>query len=260
MPVLKDRLLALAKHPQFFWWLGHITTFTSSIFYLIGVITFNSNPGHYSRAYMGALVSYGVVVYKSFGTPEFSIDFVQRLFMDENVQYFLIAFYWWTSPPIALTLLPFATFSAFHTLGYLRTNIIPTFFPNPTPNATGPAPGFPTTLSAMIKSWTDANYGPAMQFVSYVEVVGIMSWLILGALTFQTSPFAFLVFGHFLRFRFFMSSYTRAAFHSVAERLDYLLLPPTADPRVPYAVGKAYEILRSLAVRYGHNAAQVQTH
>jgi len=255
-PELKDRLLALSKHPQFFWWLGHITTFISSVFYLFGFVTFNSNPANYTRAYLGALVSYGVVVYKSFGVPEFSIDFIQRLFMDENVQYFIIAFYWWVTTLVWLTLLPFATFSAFHTLGYLRTNIIPTFFPNPAPNSTGPAPGLATSLSNMIKTWTDTNYGPAMQSVSYIEVIGIMSWLILGVLTFQISPFALLIFGHFLRFRFFMSSYTREAFHKMAEYLDYYFLPPTADPRIPPAVGKVYEILRSLIVRYGQYAAQ----
>ncbi|RUP48265.1 hypothetical protein BC936DRAFT_144773 [Jimgerdemannia flammicorona] len=194
------------------------------------------------------------------------MEYAQRFFMDENVQYLFLAFYWYSNSPILVTLIPFATFSAFHTLGYLRTNIIPTFFPtNATSQATNSAAsssaptssaGFPTQISLAIKKWTDQNYGPAMQFVSYIEVVGVMGRLLLGAITFQTSFLAPLVYAHFLRLRYFMSSYTRDALLKVSARLDTLLLPPTADARIPPAVGKVYATIKSLVVRYGQSAVQ----
>ncbi|RUS34618.1 hypothetical protein BC938DRAFT_479467 [Jimgerdemannia flammicorona] len=135
------------------------------------------------------------------------MEYAQRFFMDENVQYLFLAFYWYSNSPILVTLIPFATFSAFHTLGYLRTNIIPTFFPtNATSQATNSAAsssaptssaGFPTQISLAIKKWTDQNYGPAMQFVSYIEVVGVMGRLLLGAITYVTVGF----FIEYIRFK-----------------------------------------------------------
>jgi len=195
---------------------------------------------------------------------QFTMEYAQRFFMDENVQYLFLAFYWYCNAPIFVTLIPFATFSTFHTLGYLRTNIIPTFSPinsgPPAANAASsatPAPtGFSAQISHFIKQWTDQNYGQAMQFVSYVEVVGVMGRLLLGAITFQTSFLAPLIYAHFLRLRYFMSSYTRAAFLEVSARLDKVLLPPTADARIPPVVGKAYTIIKSLVTRYGQSAVQ----
>ncbi|RUS17177.1 hypothetical protein BC937DRAFT_90299 [Endogone sp. FLAS-F59071] len=193
--------------------------------------------------------------------PQLTKEYAQRFFMDENVQYLFLAFYWYSNAPIFFTLIPFATFSTFHTLSYLRTSIIPTLFPVVSVQAASSAPapsGFSAQISQFIKQWTDHNYGPAMQFVSYVEVVGVMGRLLLGAITFQTSFLAPLVYAHFLRLRYFMSSYTRAAFLDVSARLDKVLLPPSADARIPPMVGKAYTIIKSLVVRYGQSAVQQQ--
>ena len=67
-------------------------------------ITFSSSgPGKfwYSLAYLGAIVSYGVVVYKSFGVPQMTKAYFQKAAMDENVQYFLLSLYWWWYKPIS---------------------------------------------------------------------------------------------------------------------------------------------------------------
>ena len=53
--------------------------------------------------------------YKSLGTPQLNKAYVQRALMDENVQYLLLALYWYLQKPIYITLIPFATFSLFHT-------------------------------------------------------------------------------------------------------------------------------------------------
>ena len=53
----------------------------------------------YRLAYLGAIVSYGVVIYKSFGGPRTEKSYLQRALMDENVQYLVIAMYWcWIKP------------------------------------------------------------------------------------------------------------------------------------------------------------------
>lgn len=82
-----------------------------------------------------------------------------------------------------VTLIPFFTFSAFHALGYVRTNIIPYVFPRPAAPAGGNETA-PTTWQAnvqeKIKSWTDKYYGAAMRFVAQSEVTVIAVRLVLG--------------------------------------------------------------------------------
>jgi len=228
------------------------------VLYVATIVRIRSYSPYYYRAYVGVLTSYGVVVYKSFGGFQFTTEFRQRLLMDENVQYLILAFYWYCTAPIFVTLIPFATFSTFHVLSYFRTNIIPTFFPTKPGTAqaaNGVAPassGIPAQLSEFIKRLTDQNYGPAMQFVSNVEVIAVMGWLLLGTITFQISFMALLIYAHFLRSRYLMSSYTRNAFKVVSATLDKLLLSPAAPP----FLGKAYNVIKGLVIRYGQSTVE----
>jgi hypothetical protein len=45
-------------------------------------------------AYAGALASYSIVVYKSMGVPKMTAEWARRAFLDENVQYAVLATYW----------------------------------------------------------------------------------------------------------------------------------------------------------------------
>lgn len=38
---------------------------------------------------------------KSIGTPQLSLPFLQKAMMDENVQYLVLAAYWWFSKPVS---------------------------------------------------------------------------------------------------------------------------------------------------------------
>lgn len=82
---------------------------------------------------------------------------------------------------MVVTLIPYATFSTFHALGYIRTNVIPTVFPAPSASSSSSQQGsWPAKAQQQIKAWTDKNYNAAMRFVAQVEVVGIMGRLLLG--------------------------------------------------------------------------------
>ncbi|GAB5589802.1 Transmembrane nucleoporin [Umbelopsis nana] len=258
---LQDRVLKLVKNPQFAWFLGHVAVLAGTLFYFLSLVTFKSNPRAYSTAYLGALVSYGVVVYKSLGIPRANAAYLQKLMLDENFQYFMLAFYWYCNKPIAVTLVPFATYSVFHASSYVRSNVIPTLFPVPTAESNGGASqpvnnAWQTKVQRNIKAWTDMRYGMAMKFVAQVEVVGLMGRLILGAITFQSSLLAPLLFAHFLRLRFHLSSYTRGAFRDLNTRLDKWLLPPTAHPSIPPAVGHAYTTIKGYIIKYSQAGIQ----
>ncbi|KAG0162049.1 hypothetical protein DFQ30_004196, partial [Apophysomyces sp. BC1015] len=222
-----------------------------SLLYVLGTLTFRAGAGAHTAAFFGALVSYGVVIYKKHGVPQLNSAFAQRLVMDENVQYLLLAIYWFFSPPLLVTLVPYATFSWFHALGYIRTQLLPTV----APVAAGSTDNWQKKAQTVIAKWIDeTNYKSAMRMVAQTEVVGIMGRLILGLFKLRIMPI--FVFAQFLRFRYYMSNHTREAFSELRANLDRLLLPPTGHPSIPPMVTKAYVTLKEMIIRYGEVVTQ----
>ncbi|GAA5836447.1 hypothetical protein JCM11251_007082 [Rhodosporidiobolus azoricus] len=255
--------MAKPSYPHYAWAAGHALVLLGSVYSLLGLVTFSSRTKSYYLAYAGALVSWGIVVYKSLGTPQASKAWVQRALLDENVQYLLLALYWFMQKPIYVTLLPFATFSLFHTLTFLRTSVLPKVPSAPAKGAaaqhhqqqqqqalTGGA-----KLSKMIQVWVKANYEKAMQFVAFVEVMVVFGRLVLGAITFQNSLLSPLFFAHFLRLRFYLSPPTRQAFSYVNAQIDHYV---AANPKVPAGVKKGVKIVRELIARYSESIISVQ--
>lgn len=80
-----------------------------------------------------------------------------------------------------------------------------------------------------------------MRFVAYAEVA-VFARVLLGAITFRNSLLAPLLYAHFLRLRFYMSSFTRSAFQHVGGKLDEL----TLDSRTPPVVRKVYVVITDL--------------
>ncbi|SPO31181.1 related to POM33 - transmembrane nucleoporin involved in nuclear pore complex distribution [Ustilago trichophora] len=261
-----------ASTPHLIWAAGHFLCFFAGLRYLVGTLMFATSSGGLSRwyyaAYLGAIISYCVVVYKSFGVPQLNKPYIQRALMDENVQYLFLAVYWFMSKPIFITLVPFVTFSLFHVLTFLRTTVIPMVFPSaaptptPTPTAAAatvnsassstPATSASAKISKFIQSWVKANYDPAMRFVAYAEVA-IFARVLFGALLFRNSLMAPLFYAHFLRLRFYMSSFTRAAFQHVKNILDAY----TQHQSCPPVVRKAYLTLTDLISRYASSVLSV---
>jgi Transmembrane protein 33/Nucleoporin POM33 len=75
-------------------------------------------------------------------------------------------------------------------------------------------------------------------------------------LSFQSSLLAPLLFAHFLRLRFHLSSYTRGAFRDLNNRMDKFLLPPSAHPSIPPAVGHAYTTIKGYIIKYSQAGMQ----
>ncbi|KAM0749625.1 hypothetical protein T439DRAFT_326505 [Meredithblackwellia eburnea MCA 4105] len=246
------------SYPHYAWAFGHFLVLLGTAYTLIGMLTWYSRPKAYRLSYTGAILSWGIVVYKSLGTPQFNKAYLQRALLDENVQYLLLAAYWFFQKPIYVTLIPFATFSLFHTLTFVRTTLLPK--PPSTPQAApgqpkpqSSPPSFQTNLSKGIQTWVKAHYEQAMLFVSYVEVVLVFGRVLLGAITFQNSFLAPLFFAHFLRLRYYLSEPTRKAFADVNQRVDKLL----AHPSCPPPVKKGVETVRMLIIRYSESALSV---
>ncbi|CDS13822.1 hypothetical protein LRAMOSA05996 [Lichtheimia ramosa] len=245
---LQERLLGLVQTLQFAWFTGHFLTLLGTAFHLLSVVTFRTWVVPYRFAYVGALLSYGVVVSKTHKSIKLNAVYLQRLVMDENVQYMLLALCWFFVNPVTVTLLPFATFSLFHSLGYVRNKILPTVYPSECKEITS----WQFKIRQGIQMWTEKNYTSAMQFVAQTEVVAVMGRLLLGIFRLRLMPIFF--FAQFLRVRYHFSSYTRQSFTNLRRTLDTI----TADPRVPPSVRSAYLAAQEMVIRFGQSLIQQQ--
>ncbi|GAA5872564.1 hypothetical protein JCM8547_006944 [Rhodosporidiobolus lusitaniae] len=239
------------------WAAGHAAVLLGSLSCFLGLLTFTTKTKSYSLAYAGAIVSWGIVVYKSLGTPQPSKAYIQRALLDENVQYLLLAVYWFLQKPIIVTLIPFATFSLFHTLTFLRTSVLPKA-PSAPSGKNAPSSQVPlgpgAKLSKAIQVWVKANYEKAMLFVAFVEVGVVFGRLLLGGITFQNSLLSPLFFAHFLRLRFYLSPPTRQAFGVFNAQLDKHVV---LNQKVPEGVRKGVKMARELIARYSESIISV---
>jgi len=219
----------MATTQHYIWASGHFLLLVSALRYFLAWVTFKSvSAWWYKASFTGALVSYAIVCQKSLGTPQPNAAYVKRALLDENVQYFILAFFWWSSKPIAIALLPYTIFSLFHALTFTRTTLMPQFLPPGPPTTAGGAPQ-PHPVAKKLQSWVKANYDTAMKAVAYIELV-IFVRVVLGALTFQNALISPLVYGHFLRQRYYQSAFTRDAIGATNTRIDKFVRKPGNPP------------------------------
>jgi len=219
----------MANLQHYAWATGHTLLLLSTVRYYLALLTFKSpSPWWYKSALIGAILSYGIVCHKSLGTPQPNAAYLRRALIDENVQYLLLAVFWWMSKPVKVALLPFAIFSLFHTLTFVRTTLMPHFLPNGPP-ATAGGPPQPHPMAKKLQVWVKSNYDKAMKVVAYAELI-ILVFVLLGAITFQNSLLTPLIFAHFLRQRHYQSAFTRDAVAHVTSIVDRWVRAPGKPP------------------------------
>ncbi|KAF8591986.1 hypothetical protein K439DRAFT_1626484 [Ramaria rubella] len=224
----------MAATQHYLWASGHFVLLLSAVRYLIAYVTFKSTAyaWWYNASFFGALISYAIVCYKALGVPSPTTGFVQKALADENVQYFLLALFWWFSKPIPIALLPYVVFSLFHALTFLRTTILPRVIPPPPPPQ-GATPNTPqqSGLAKSIQSWVKSNYDGAMRITALAELL-ILFRVSLGALTFQNSLLTPIIYAHFVRQRYYHSAFTREALVKVTGLIDGYASNPSLPPIV----------------------------
>ncbi|RKP35399.1 hypothetical protein BJ085DRAFT_21171, partial [Dimargaris cristalligena] len=267
---------------EFVWWIGHvIVVIFASLYFIRLFLTFTSVPSLYYRAYLGALLSYIVVIYKSHGKPQFNTEFLQRIGGDENVQYFFLALTWYLMAPLFVTLPPFLIFSSLHTANYMIHNLLPTLFPQITAELaaqSSTASGsrrsgngskdagaqardlakltFPARMASILQTSYKNLNTPALNAAGLWEVAVVMPGLVLAAITFQGSFIAPFFYAHFLRMRYIFSSKTQQAFSFVRAKLDQFFCPPSAHPSIPPVVTSTYVKMRDWTINFGNKATQ----
>jgi len=200
----------------------------------------------YRTCYLGAIGSYSIVCYKSLGLPQPNPAFIRRALADENVQYLLLAIYWLYSKPVAISAIPYAIFSLFHVLTFLRSNVLQQVL-RQQPNSQG-SNAHPFVRG--VQNWVKANYDTAMVMVAYTEL-GIFLRVALGAIFLQNSLLTPVIYAHFLRSRYHQSPFTkRAILRSYATADQY-----ARSQGSPIIIGKVWENIVNIVVRWGAGAA-----
>ncbi|KAJ1548958.1 hypothetical protein HK405_012335, partial [Cladochytrium tenue] len=212
--------------------------FKSSVFY-IQFVSGSRHPSGYYVAFGAVLLSYGIILFKAHGTPQIQRAYLQRILMDENTQYLFLALMWFTSRSIAVALLPYAIFSFFHTLNYLRTDVLQLVFP--------PGSALHATVagqvSPFLQSVSQQYQMQSLRAVSYLEVWVVQPYLVLAVLTGRVSFATPLLFAMFLRFRYYFSPLTKEAVAALKARLDAVLDAPGSPLWVKSLYRRAVELI-----------------
>jgi hypothetical protein len=200
----------MATTQHYIWASGHFLLLLSAFRYFFAVITFkNISLWWYKAGFTGALISYAVVCQKSLRPVQLNAAYFKRALQDENVPYFVLAYIWYSSRPVALALLPYTIFSLFHALTFTRTTLMPQFLPPGTPSSGNGNPQ-PHPIAKRLQVWVKANYDTAMKAAAYIELL-IFARVLIGALTFQNALVTPIIYAHFLRQRYYQSPFTRDA-------------------------------------------------
>ncbi|KAI0374401.1 hypothetical protein BV20DRAFT_1049206 [Pilatotrama ljubarskyi] len=219
----------MATTQHYLWAGGHFLLLLCSLRFFLAKVMFRTiSAWWYKASFTGALISYAIVCQKSLGSPQPNAAWVKRALLDENVQYFLMAMFWWTSRPVTLALVPYAIFSLFHALTFTRTTLLPQFLPPGPPPQPGAAPT-PHPLAKKLQVWVKANYDNAMRAVAFAELL-TLGRVILGAFTFRNALVTPLIYAHFLRQRWFQSKFTRDAVATVHARIHAFVTSPGKPP------------------------------
>ncbi|KAM6497929.1 Uncharacterized protein family UPF0121 [Amanita muscaria] len=219
----------MATTQHYFWAGGHLLLLASAFRYFLAAFTFRSaSDTWYKASLLGALISYAIVCYKSLKPFQVSVAWLKRALLEENVQYFVMAFFWWSSKPVTLALLPYAIFSLFHWLTFTRTTLLPQILPSGPPVNGSGAPQ-PHPIAKKLQSWVKDNYDGAMRIAAYVELL-ILLRVVLGLLFLQNSFMAPIIYAHFLRQRYYNSAFTREAVANTTYHIEVYLGKPGTPP------------------------------
>jgi len=190
---VQDQLKALARTPQFYWWIGHLLTL---LFTVLTLVTFNSVQLFYKLAFIGALMSYGIVIRSSHQEFNFSMECAARVFSDENFSYTFLAIYWLINEPVLVAMFPFALYSVFHFIGYFRSTILLTLYPNVKQELESKTqtPSLPTRLHFTLGKFAEKYSVKTIQLASFLEVSLVPIYLLLRVTTRFRSIFSLFFF------------------------------------------------------------------
>lgn len=146
-----------------------------------------------------------------------------------------MALVWLFSRQIPLAILPFAVYSVFHVATYTRSNLLPTFQPQPqaAPGAQKQTSALADTIGNFVKTYYDSS-------MTLVAILEIALWfrILVSAILFQKGSWILIVvYTVFVRARFAQSTFVQQAVNQLTARGDAIANRQDLPPAVRQAWG-----------------------
>ncbi|CCF58873.1 hypothetical protein KAFR_0F02760 [Kazachstania africana CBS 2517] len=227
-----EELMRLSKTLQFNWFIGHSIVFFSAIWYL-----FSFNPFFYRLAYVGVTLSFGIITYQQYFLKSIPKT-AQTLLHDENILYFVMSIFWLFTPIFSISLLPYLSFSIFHSLKYVTNVLLPTVWKF---NAED------KIITVLRNFITDYNE-KCMYWVGTTEIITFIILFFKAILFYRRSWILLVVYTLFIKIRYEVSKYSKTAFAQWRVRLDGLI----SHPSVPIPVKKGYDCFKTNLIKFSN--------
>ncbi|KAI9294450.1 hypothetical protein K502DRAFT_365854 [Neoconidiobolus thromboides FSU 785] len=234
-----NRLQAIFGTQQFRWFTGHLLVVLGTLFYVFSAFSFTKA---YRLVYLSAMFSYGLVIYLTNQPFSLSVQYVQKVLIDDNSLYLLLATFWLFSRVLSFTLVPFFIFSLFHLAGYIRSNILPLLFPEIKKEIEEhkETKSYPAQLALALDVLKSRYYLKAIEIASFAEVSIIPALIFVNFLLRNTTSYAIIAYIFFLKVKASKSPQTRVAFGQLEKLVDSYVL----TPKVPETVKTYYYKLK----------------
>ncbi|CEP24312.1 hypothetical protein BN1211_5110 [Cyberlindnera jadinii] len=213
------------------WFLSNLVVVTNSLLYLIFLRYFGFFKSvWYRSAFIGAIGTFGIVVYQSFFANKKSTSLsVRQLLSDDNVHYLYDALIWLFLPTHFLALIPFLSFSFFHVLNFTSSDLLP---------ALKLAPG----LATKIQNFSQQYHEFSRREAAAAELL-LLIQLVFQALFFRKwSWITLIAYAIFIKVKSEGSVFTRHVLKTWEVRIDGLV----SNQQVPPAVKQQWNNFKRL--------------
>lgn len=241
------------KTPQFFWFLGHVSTINST---LVSVLFSFFSQATYKRYYNLALISiistYLIVLFQIYKSSK-TISFfnVKTFLYNDNFQYLSLAVTWYFVSNIKIIsggLYPFFIFSSFHAMNYFKNFILPIL-----PNLSSPVKDhYSKVINNLITTYNEQSLIAASNLEIFILVqLALGSPLIIFQI-FKNFKLAFvnifvlLQYITFIKLRYKQSKHTKLLFDGTLYKVESVI----NSGRVPAVLANYYHQVKLQIIHF----------
>lgn len=239
--------------PQFFWFLGHVSTLINCVLYLFfSFFSANISQKYYKYSLISIISTYLIVLYQVYKSSNaFSFFNLKNFTNNDNFQYLSLALLWYlvsNHKVIGGGLYPFIIYSTFHVLNYFKNFILP-ILPSVTPDTK-------TLIENRINHFVRTYNEQSLVVSSNLEVLILFQLIISSPLVLYYLLTNFWLafinvvvlaqFVVFIKLRYRQSKYIKGTFDGTIYKLDVFM----NSGRVPPQFVQAYVNLKLKAAQY----------
>ncbi|ODQ61245.1 hypothetical protein WICANDRAFT_29044, partial [Wickerhamomyces anomalus NRRL Y-366-8] len=239
--------------PQFFWFLGHVSTILntlSTVFF--SFFSQSSYKRYYNWALISIISTYLVVLFQIFKSSKTINFFNFKTFIyNDNFQYLSLAITWYLVSNVKIIsggLYPFFIFSSFHALNYFKNFILPIL-----PSVSSPVKDhYSKIINTLITTYNEQSLVAASNLEIFILVQLSLSSPLIIFQIFRNFKLAFvnifvlLQYVTFIKLRYKQSKHTKLLFDGTLYKVEAVI----NSGRIPPVLANYYHQLKSKATHF----------